>query len=635
MIYNNPHELCRRHNRYERRARITLSFAAKFATAARSGSPSTLQYTIKTPTPENFREGTSIRDCNDPLVLSDPTSHLSLSSIPFTNMAISMKVVPKAVLYYDPHHVWSSAVRLALEEKGYGDDEVDFKMVDLAKGQNFFPSFLRLNPKGPASPVLLFYMNTRDSSTLQSISKTVLPFLRGQCDALDRYLSDNKSSSISISEKTKTFWLEKKRVTEELLIMMSDAGKADAVLRGSMTDNGADAIRKLERHVVDGFRLPKDAFPPSSQVPSSEGTTLTNPVAQAKLSIIWDNVKERLSWKKSAFGTFQSYYDIGRQVETADNSDSDSTPDVTNCHLWMLVRSFRLEMTCQCAALDEAFKAAAYAWETLADPATRHSGDPSASPFARAFNTKQTLWQFHEWAEESYRNHPFGVGMQGVQAMQPVNAILDAYNWASLPAESIVIDVGGGIGTSSFPLAEKFSTLKIVVQDLLGVVKHGKKVWEVKMPDKLKSGAVHDFFDRQLQTNASIFLLKQITHDWSDEYCVKFLTRLQTAATSTMILLIVDSIMPFACHDPSGDDDKGIPDAVPHEAPVLLLANFSAVNEMAYNADIDMFLLFNSQERMICHFDRLLRNTGWKIKIVHHQADDSTFLQSIEAVPIV
>ncbi|THH14723.1 hypothetical protein EW146_g5646 [Bondarzewia mesenterica] len=341
-------------------------------------------------------EGTSIHDCNNPLVLSDPTSHLSLSSIPFTNMAISTKVVPKAVLYYDPHRVWSSAVRLALEEKGYGDDEVDFKMVDLAKGQNFFPSFLRLNPKGtlpglivpfentlpaeiesrykavtdttaivelldrsrsamsrthttsfapapvlspatisfsgvsktiidvvhagPASPVLLFYMNARDSSTLQSVSKTVLPFLRGRCDALDRYLSDNKSSSISISEKTKTFWLEKKRATEELLITMSDAGKADAELSdqfsiadihivawlawliklsgGSMTDNGADAIRKLERHIVDGFRLPKDAFPPSSQASSSEGTTLMNPVAQAKLSIIWDNVKERPSWKK-------------------------------------------------------------------------------------------------------------------------------------------------------------------------------------------------------------------------------------------------------------------------------------------------------------------------------------------------
>lgn len=105
----------------------------------------------------------------------------------------------------------------------------------------------------------------------------------------------------------------------------------------------------------------------------------------------------------------------------------------------------------------------------------------------------------------------------------------------------------------------------------------------------VKTWAVaHDFFQPQPQKNASVFLLKQITHDWSDEYCVKFLTRLWDAATPTTVLLLVDSVMPFACHDPSGDDDKGIPGAVPREAPPPLLANFGAVNEMAYNADIDV-----------------------------------------------
>jgi len=35
-----------------------------------------------------------------------------------------------------------------LEEKGYGPDEIDLKIVDLFKGENFAPSFLRLNPQG-------------------------------------------------------------------------------------------------------------------------------------------------------------------------------------------------------------------------------------------------------------------------------------------------------------------------------------------------------------------------------------------------------------------------------------------------------------------------------------------------------
>lgn len=75
-------------------------------------------------------------------------------------------------------------------------------------------------------------------------------------------------------------------------------------------------------------------------------------------------------------------------------------------------------------SLDEAFKAAAYSWETLSDPATRRSGDPKASPFARAINAEETLWQFYERPEERDRQHRFDIGMQGIQALQPPNAIL-------------------------------------------------------------------------------------------------------------------------------------------------------------------------------------------------------------------
>lgn len=48
-----------------------------------------------------------------------------------------------------------------------------------------------------------------------------------------------------------------------------------------------------------------------------------------------------------------------------------------------------------------------------------------------------------------------------------------------------------------------------------------------------------------------------------------------------------------------------------------------------------MFLFFNAQERTIRHFKDLLLSTGWKIKEVHRQKGDDTYLQTIEAVPIV
>jgi len=67
-----------------------------------------------------------------------PHSHL----VPMTN------TVPKAVLYSHPKSVESATVFLTLEEKGYGSDEVDIKTVNITKGENFAPSYLRINIAG-------------------------------------------------------------------------------------------------------------------------------------------------------------------------------------------------------------------------------------------------------------------------------------------------------------------------------------------------------------------------------------------------------------------------------------------------------------------------------------------------------
>ncbi|KAJ7612050.1 S-adenosyl-L-methionine-dependent methyltransferase [Mycena polygramma] len=302
--------------------------------------------------------------------------------------------------------------------------------------------------------------------------------------------------------------------------------------------------------------------------------------------------------------------------------------------------------------LDEAFKASAYAWETLADPATVRSGDPTASPFARAMGRPETLWQYYERPEEQFRLHRFGIGMQGIEALQPADAILRAFKWSSLPSKSVVVDVGGGVGTSCLTLAAGFPDLKFVVQDLEGVIGQGRKMWSEKMSDAITSGQVkldvHDFFAPQPETNTSVFLLKQIMHDWSDKYCVKILSQLWEAATPTTTLLLMDTIMPLACHDPSVEGPNAIPGAAAKEAPPPLLANYGAPNDMGYNADFDerspdvelaesecdssqMFLLFNSQERTLIHFVELLARSGWKVTAVNRQPGDSTFLQSIEA----
>ncbi len=51
-----------------------------------------------------------------------------------------------------------------------------------------------------------------------------------------------------------------------------------------------------------------------------------------------------------------------------------------------------------------------------------------------------------------------------------------AFDWSSLPKGAVVVDVGGGVGTSSLILAKKTSDIKIVVQDRLSVIQEGNAV---------------------------------------------------------------------------------------------------------------------------------------------------------------
>lgn len=54
--------------------------------------------------------------------------------------------------------------------------------------------------------------------------------------------------------------------------------------------------------------------------------------------------------------------------------------------------------------------------------------------------------------------------------------VIPAFDWTSLPADSVIVDVGGGVGTSSLVLAQNLPNVKIIVQDLPPVVKDGQAV---------------------------------------------------------------------------------------------------------------------------------------------------------------
>ncbi|KAG7087939.1 hypothetical protein E1B28_011984 [Marasmius oreades] len=298
--------------------------------------------------------------------------------------------------------------------------------------------------------------------------------------------------------------------------------------------------------------------------------------------------------------------------------------------------------------MDEISKAAAYSWEAITDP--RY---PSITPLEKALLSERdgevgvkpadssSFFDFLQRPEQAHRHRRFAIAMEGMAAIQPLDCLSRAYNWDSLPENALVVDVGGGVGTISLELAKQFPKLKFIVQDLPSFIEKGKALWAERQPETLESGRAilqaHDFFTPQPQENASIFLLRHVIHNWSDEDCIKILSLLRRAARDDTTLLILEIIMPYACRKESSDDtskNTEIPGATAEEAPVPLLPNFGAGNEFAHVLDMTMFsILKGASERTIDQFSLLLLKSGWKVVKVNRLSGDAAMWQAIEAIP--
>lgn len=129
---------------------------------------------------------------------------------------------------------------------------------------------------------------------------------------------------------------------------------------------------------------------------------------------------------------------------------------------------------------------------------------------------------------------------------------------------------------------------------------------------------------------------------------------LRDNANADTRLVIVDSIVSYACHDSSLEGPDSIPGAASREAPSPLLANYGAVNDMQYIGDITvsaslifiraltllkvsgskMLLAFNAQDRTFGQYQALLKEAGWRIVKVYRGEGMSAFQKHIEAVVI-
>lgn len=181
------------------------------------------------------------------------------------------------------------------------------------------------------------------------------------------------------------------------------------------------------------------------------------------------------------------------------------------------------------------------------------------------------------------------------QIDRQITDLSNSYPWASL-GEANVVDVGGGSGHISIALARLFPSLRFTVQD---ISQHMLSHAESSDLGGRVTFQQHDFFQPQPVRDASVFLLRQVLHNYNDADSVKILAALVPALEAcppATRLLINDIVLP--------DSHSG-----------------GAVSKYEEHhlrqVDFCMMVALGAKQRSQLEFDQVLKTADKRFKIVN------------------
>ncbi|KAJ8115123.1 hypothetical protein ONZ43_g4740 [Nemania bipapillata] len=198
----------------------------------------------------------------------------------------------------------------------------------------------------------------------------------------------------------------------------------------------------------------------------------------------------------------------------------------------------------QCFAFeaDEMFEAASLTANSIQkSPFTSEAKD---SAFNLRFGTSPYTW----YAQNPERGARFASAMAGyVQMNRDTTELRNRFPWGKL-GKTKVVDVGGGSGHVSIYLATEFPNLSFLVQDVNTVMlEQGPKRADYPQVEDRVSFMQYSFYDPQPVTDAGLFFLRQVIHNYPDDVCVKIFKSFVPAmekCSPAANLLINDMLLP-------------------------------------------------------------------------------------------
>jgi hypothetical protein len=108
----------------------------------------------------------------------------------------------------------------------------------------------------------------------------------------------------------------------------------------------------------------------------------------------------------------------------------------------------------------------------------------------RGLGTKGTFMDYLVSPENVIPRARLNAAQAGSIKMFPPEAILGHFPWSSLEKGSLVVDVGGGVGSTSMIIAKQHPDLRFIVQDLGGMINDTRKYWQNRLPSAIENGQV-------------------------------------------------------------------------------------------------------------------------------------------------
>ena len=156
-----------------------------------------------------------------------------------------------------------------------------------------------------------------------------------------------------------------------------------------------------------------------------------------------------------------------------------------------------------------------------------NSQELAETGFSLAHDTEDSIYTFLGKHPEKAKRFAGAMSLHLTGEGMELFHLVDNGLWTLLPPGALVVDIGGSHGECAVALAEKYLSLRFVVQDLPLTIQ-GRS----PLPETLENRVTfqeHDIFTEQPVKDADVYFFRWVFHNWPDKDCLQILKNLVPA----------------------------------------------------------------------------------------------------------